>query len=278
MTRAAGGHERTAPAPGLRARLAAALPRSRRRPGRRGPVDQRPSRPRSVAVVQTDIVASTQLLRAAGERYPDVLLRHRALIARAVRRRGGRFLSHAGDGTLAVFDRTDDAIAASVAAQRALAAERWPQGLVPRVRMGVHAGDVYEVDGEPVGLVIHEGARIMALARAGQVMVSGAAAAEAVTSRGARYAVADAGWHAVRDHTGPIRLHQVVADGLTVVPAERRGAALDGGPERRSTSGRDTVIDLTDRRGVGTGGVDRPCDDGPRDEHPCDDRLLHAVG
>jgi class 3 adenylate cyclase len=268
MARATGGDERTAPAPGLRARLAAALPRSQRRPGRRGPVDRRPSHPRSVAVVQSDIVASTELLRAARERYPDLLLRHRALIAGAVRRLGGRFLSHAGDGTLAVFDHADDAIAASVAAQQALAAERWPQGLAPRVRMGVHAGEVYEVAGEPVGLTIHQGARIMALARGGQVMVSGAAAAEAAASPGDRYAVADAGWHAVRDHTGPVRLHQVVADGLTVVPAEGAGVAIAAGSEA-GTAGRDTVIDLTDRRG-GDPGDDAACTG--------DDRVLQAVG
>ncbi len=36
-----------------------------------------------------------------------------------------------------------------------------------------------------------------------------------------RYPVADAGWHALRDHVGPVRLRQVVADGLTVVlPAD----------------------------------------------------------
>jgi class 3 adenylate cyclase len=208
--------------------VTAALRRPRRQVPARGPVDDRPVRPRSVTVVQSDIVGSTDLLREAGERYPGLLVRHRALIAEAVRRLGGRFLSHAGDGTLAVFDDANHAIAASVEAQRALAAERWPEGLAPRVRMGVHAGDVYEIDGEPVGLAIHQGARIMALAEAGQVMVSATAAAEASWSE--TYAVADAGWHAVRDHTGPIRLHQVVADGLTVV-----------------RSARATTIDLTDR-------------------------------
>ncbi len=36
-----------------------------------------------------------------------------------------------------------------------------------------------------------------------------------------RYPIADAGWHALRDHIGPVRLRQVVADGLTVVlPAD----------------------------------------------------------
>lgn len=182
-------------------------------------------RPRRVSVVLSDMVSSTQLLEIAGAGYPRLLMRHRALIAGAVARLGGRFISHAGDGTLAVFDRADDAIAASVEAQRALAAERWPDGLVPRVRMGVHTGDVVEVDGEPVGLVINHGARVMAAACAGQVMVSAAAAeagARAGAPRSGDVTIADAGWHTLRDHAGPVRLRQVVADGLTVtLPTER---------------------------------------------------------
>lgn len=186
------------------------------------PADRVTSYRRRVAVVHSDMVASTALLEAAGARYPGLLVRHRRLIAAAVARRGGRFLSHAGDGTMAVFDRADGALLASVEAQRALGAESWPDGMVPRVRMGVHVGDIYEVDGEPVGLAIHQGARIMAAARPGQVMVSPAAAAAA---RGADHrppagvALADAGWHELRDHhSGSVRLQQVVADGVTVVP------------------------------------------------------------
>jgi class 3 adenylate cyclase len=206
-----------------------------RRPASRGRVDDRYCRPRNAVVVQTDIGGSTRLLEAAGELYPAVLMRHRALIGEAVWGLGGRFLAHAGDGTLAVFDSAADAIAASVEAQRALSAERWPGGLALRVRTGVHAGEIYEIDGEPVGLTINQGARIMAAAEPGQVVVSSAAitAAAPCAGRARRvaalgYPVADAGWHTLRDHVRPVRLRQVVADGLTVVPPV------------------DRVIDLTD--------------------------------
>ena len=177
---------------------------------------------RRVTVVQSDIVASTQLLEAAGAEYPRLLVRHRSLIASAVDRRGGSFLTHAGDGTMAVFDAPDAALLASVEAQRALAAEPWPEGLAPRVRMSVHAGDVFDIDGEPVGLAINHGARIMSVARAGQVIVSPAAAHAAEAGGGVGsgrdgLVVADAGWHELRDHCGPVRLRQLVGDGLTVV-------------------------------------------------------------
>jgi class 3 adenylate cyclase len=194
-----------------------------RRPVRRGPVGPRSRRPRNAVVVHTDIVGSTRLVEAAGDRYPAVLLRHRALIRAAVQSLGGRFLAHAGDGTLAVFDSAGDAIAASVEVQRALAAEAWPGGLDLQVRAAVHAGEIYDVDGEPMGLTVNQGARIMAAAEPGQVVLSAAAVTAASPCGGdagattVRYPIADAGWHALRDHDRPVRLRQVVADGLTVV-------------------------------------------------------------
>lgn len=224
MTRATGNH-------GVGARIRRGRLRSlvdkiradsswRRAP--RGPVDERRLRPRPAVVVQSDIVGSTDLLATAGDHYPRLVLRHRHLIGSAVRRAGGRFLSHAGDGTLAVFDCAGDAIAASVSAQRALSAERWPDGVSLRVRMGVHAGEITEVDGEPFGLMINHGARIMAAAEPGQVVVSSAVVTasspcDSPSGRRVGYPFADAGWHALRDHAEPVRLRQVVADGLTVV-------------------------------------------------------------
>ncbi|MGH3660131.1 MAG: hypothetical protein ACRDUA_26130, partial [Micromonosporaceae bacterium] len=60
--------------------------------------------PRRVTIVHSDIVGSTDLVAQAGSRYPQVLSRHRRLIEAAVARLGGRFLSYAGDGTMAIFD------------------------------------------------------------------------------------------------------------------------------------------------------------------------------
>jgi class 3 adenylate cyclase len=186
--------------------------------------DRLATRPREVTIVHSDIVSSTRLIETAGSAYPRMLVRHRALIARAVERAGGRFLAHAGDGTLAVFDRADAAVLAAAEAQRALLAERWPGGFAVRVRMGVHTGEVYEVAGEPVGLAVHHGARIMAAAQPGQVVLSTEAAVAARLAGVDRLhpsSVRDAGWHFVRDHPAPVHLRQLVADGLTVVLPDR---------------------------------------------------------
>ena len=46
-----------------------------------------------------------------------------------------------GDGFFVVFVRAREAIQATVAAQRALTTHSWPEGVVVRVRMGLHTGE-----------------------------------------------------------------------------------------------------------------------------------------
>lgn len=212
---------------GVRARGRALLRQVARRGRPRRPRPEGPS-PR-VAILHSDIVGSTRLIEAAGHDYPDLLVRHRALIAGAVRRRGGRFLAYAGDGTLATFDRAESALLAAVEAQWALGAERWPTGFAVRVRMGVHAGQISEIAGEPVGLAVNLGARVMAAAEAGQILVSTTAAAAGRSGLAGRSGVTvrDAGWHVLGDHVGRVRLNQVVADGVTVtLPSETGELAM----------------------------------------------------
>src|SRR5262245_18413201 len=195
-----------------------------RRPGQSG--GEPAALARHVTIVHGDIVGSTELVEAAGPRYPQLLARQHTLIGEAVVQGGGRFLAHAGDGTLALFDEPRDAVATAVDATRALGAEAWPAGLVVRVGMRVHAGEVYDLDGEPVGLAVNLGARIMAAAAGGQVVVYDAVA-PAMAGEGAPR-LAEAGWHQIRNHAGPVHLHQVVADGLTVVVPPPTGLSLLG--------------------------------------------------
>ena len=72
--------------------------------------------------------------RRAGGAPPHVL---RAAFAE----HGGREVHTEGDAFFVAFARATDAIAAAVAAQRALAAHPWPEGVDLRVRMGLHTGE-----------------------------------------------------------------------------------------------------------------------------------------
>ena len=108
-----------------------------------------------------------------GERWEAILARHRELIRAAVAANGGVEVSTEGDGFFLVFARTADAVAAVVAAERAIAAEPWPEDAVVRVRAGIHTGDGrLDADGSYVGADVHRAARVAAAGHGGQVLLS----------------------------------------------------------------------------------------------------------
>jgi class 3 adenylate cyclase len=115
----------------------------------------------------TDIVDSTTLAATMGDRrWRDVLDQHHALMRVQLERFAGREVSTTGDGFFASFDRPVAAIRCAAAAVDAMPLI----GL--RLRAGVHTGEV-EVRGSDLGgLAVHIAARITALARDGEVLVS----------------------------------------------------------------------------------------------------------
>src|SRR6266568_3206516 len=60
----------------------------------------------------------------------------------------------------------------AVAAQRALASHVWPDGVVVRVRMGIHTGEPTLSSEGYTGLDVHHAARIMSAGHGGQVLLS----------------------------------------------------------------------------------------------------------
>jgi len=118
-------------------------------------------------VLFTDIVGSTQRLAEVGDaRWADLLARHDDLARREIERHRGRYIDSAGDGLLASFDGP----ARAVRCAQALGAALGDLGL--GIRAGCHTGEI-ELAGDRVrGLAVHIGARVGALARAGEVLVS----------------------------------------------------------------------------------------------------------
>src|SRR5262249_52019832 len=94
----------------------------------------------TVTFLFTDIEGSTRLLERLRERYDDALSTHARLLREAFAEFEGHEIDTQGDAFFVAFPRARDAVAAAVAAQRALAAEAWPDGGTGRVRMGLHTG------------------------------------------------------------------------------------------------------------------------------------------
>ncbi len=129
--------------------------------------------PKTVTFLFTDIEGSTELLQQLGDdQYAGVLTEHRRLVRTSCRRVGGRQIGHQGDGLLVAFTRARDAIAAAVGAQLAILEHHWPEGAIPRVRMGIHTGEPTIAAGEYIGLDLHRASRICRAGHGGQILVS----------------------------------------------------------------------------------------------------------
>jgi len=118
-------------------------------------------------VLFTDIVNSTERAAELGDRrWGELLAAHDAAIRRELERFRGREVKTTGDGFLATFDGPARAVHCATAVRDALGALRLD------VRAGVHTGEC-ELDRDEVrGIAVHTGARIAALAGAGEVLVS----------------------------------------------------------------------------------------------------------
>jgi len=167
-----------------------------------------------VTFLFTDIEGSTRILQARPERYGELLAEHRRLLRRAFAANGGREVGTQGDGFFVAFARARDAVAAALEAQRSLTAHSWSDGIVPRVRMGLHTGEATWTDETYVGLGVHRAARICDAGHGGQILLSNATREVLDDDRGAEMMLADLGEHHLRDLDRPERLHQVVAAGL----------------------------------------------------------------
>ncbi|HSK24988.1 MAG TPA: adenylate/guanylate cyclase domain-containing protein [Egicoccus sp.] len=151
--------------------------RSRRRSRRRDRAEAAGAGNRSgtrwVAAMFTDIVGSTALAARLGDAdYADVLVAHRRTVREVIAAADGREVGTQGDGFLVTFASPRQATACAVALQRRLAEDRDDADRVPHVRIGVHAGEVHERDGDVVGQVVNVAARVADSAGPDEVVVT----------------------------------------------------------------------------------------------------------
>ena len=163
----------------------------------------------------SDIEGSTSLEERIGTtRYADARERHRAILRAAFDAHGGSEQGTEGDSFFVVFASAREAVAAAIDAQRALAAEPWPEDAPVAVRIGLHSGEAQAVGGSLVGLDVNRAARIAAAAHGGQVIASSATHALVANALPAGVAVRELGEFRLRDLQAPERIYQVEGDGL----------------------------------------------------------------
>jgi class 3 adenylate cyclase len=156
------------------------------------------------SVLFTDIVGSTDKAATLGDRrWRELLDRHDALTREHVARFRGRVVKTTGDGALATFDGPARAIRCAVALRDAVSAA----GI--ELRAGIHTGEVEQRNGDIGGIAVHLAARVQALAREREVLVS-RTVADLVAGSGIEFS--DRGEHELKGVPGRWRL-LAVADG-----------------------------------------------------------------
>ena len=118
-------------------------------------------------VLFTDIVGSTDRARELGNsQWTALLEQHHATVRTVLAQYRGREIDTAGDGFLAAFDGPARGIRCAQAILEGLERIGIP------ARAGLHTGEVEVVGSGLAGIAVHIGARVAALAGAGEVLVS----------------------------------------------------------------------------------------------------------
>jgi predicted ATPase len=142
------------------------------------------------------------------------LSRHDELMRTAITSCAGVVFKTVGDAFCAAFARAGDAVAAALAAQRALASQAWPGDVTLQVRMGIHSGLCEERDGDYFGPTVNRAARLAAVAHGRQVVVSEATVDLTRDSLPSGILFKDLGRHRLKDLTVPEHVFQLDADDL----------------------------------------------------------------
>ena len=155
----------------------------------------------------TDIVDSTAIAARMGARpWRDRLSAHFEASRIEIERRRGHEVTTTGDGVLARFDSPADALRCA----EAIRARARSDGL--EIRAAVHVGEVELVGSDVRGVAVHEAARVLTVARPGEILVTDTTRAVSVAS-GLQFE--DRGMHVLKGLAGERQLHTYLGDGET---------------------------------------------------------------
>ncbi|MGA7924183.1 MAG: tetratricopeptide repeat protein [Thermoplasmata archaeon] len=132
------------------------------------------SRRRLAAIMFTDLVGYSAMAQADETAALAVLERHNRLIRPNFEKFRGREIKTVGDAFLVEFESALDAVRSALEIQRSLAeyntssTDSWKI----RVRIGIHVGDVVEVDGDVLGDAVNIASRIQSVADPGGISIT----------------------------------------------------------------------------------------------------------
>ncbi|NKQ54073.1 adenylate/guanylate cyclase domain-containing protein [Amycolatopsis sp. K13G38] len=163
-----------------------------------------------VAILFTDLVGFSSWALHAGDDHVLRLLREVGDVSRtAVGRHGGTVVKFLGDGMMAVFADSAEAIDAAAEACTAVSAITL-DGYRPQLRTGVHLGRPKRVGRDYLGVDVNIAARVADAASGGEILVSGPALSTVDTER---YVVRRRRWFRAKGAPRDLEVFSVVPRG-----------------------------------------------------------------
>ena len=126
-------------------------------------------------VMFTDIVGSTRMNQTLGDEVAQVVVRkHNEIVRGALDRFEGLEIKHTGDGIMASFKNTVNAVESCIEMQRNTAAHNIEDPSHPlQICIGLNAGEPFAEDGDLFGATVQLAARICDKATGGQILTAG---------------------------------------------------------------------------------------------------------
>ncbi len=185
----------------------------------------------------TDIAGSTQRWETDPAAMREAVRRHDALMRTAIEQHGGHVFKTIGDAFCAAFVRPHDAVAAMLAAQRALAAADFSAVGGLRVRAAIHTGTADERDHDYFGPTVNRVARLLAIGHGGQVLLSGVVSELVRDHLPAHATLHDLGQHRLKDLARSEHVYELLAPDLdSAFPPLRSLDALPNNLPRQLSS------------------------------------------
>jgi class 3 adenylate cyclase/CheY-like chemotaxis protein len=170
----------------------------------------------------TDVEGSTRLVERHGAAGTEALVRHHAIVREVAEASGGRVFERIGDAAYSVFPDASSAVAAAAEIHRRLSAEDFASVPGVRVRTALDTGELEERDGRFFGRSLHRCARIQALARGGETLISEETADQVRERLPAGQRLRDLGEHRLRGLEGSVRVWGLVPSPPQPGPEEGR--------------------------------------------------------
>ncbi|MBV8140232.1 MAG: AAA family ATPase [Deltaproteobacteria bacterium] len=129
---------------------------------------------RTVTILISDVEDSAKLFDKLGDlRAQEIIREHNEIVRVEVARHGGKEIKTMGDSFMVVFSSARRAVLCAISIQRAFSRYEKEHGDQPlQVRIGLHAGEPINESDDLFGKAVILAARITALARGGEILVS----------------------------------------------------------------------------------------------------------